>query len=108
MSQRSEIPATNSLPIVVGQNGSAVTALQTGLQNDGESVTINGTYDDQTASAITAFQEKYASYILAPSGLQHGTGYVGGSTRAKLNSLCTNNNQPTPNSSCSTLWWFNS
>ncbi len=73
----------------MGMNGSAVTALQNALKNDGESVTVTGIYDEQTASAVTGFQQKYASDILTPNGLQYGTGYVGVSTRAKLNSLCT-------------------
>jgi len=71
----------------MGQNGSAVIALQTALQKDGESVSITSTFDEQTASAVTGFQEKYISDILTPVGLNHGTGYVGVSTRAKLNSL---------------------
>lgn len=71
----------------IGMTGLGVTALQTALQKDGESVTVNGTFDDQTASAVTGFQEKYGSQILAPNGLQYGTGYAGPSTRAKLNSL---------------------
>jgi hypothetical protein len=71
----------------IGMAGPDVTALQTALQKDGESVTVNGTFDDQTASAVTGFQQKYASVILAPYGLQNGTGYAGKSTRAELNSL---------------------
>ena len=91
------IPATTSeLISKLGRSGSEVAALQTALQNDGESVTSTGTFDDQTASAVTGFQEKYASDILAPNGLQHGTGYVGVSTRTKLNSLCSGGQQPTP------------
>lgn len=72
-------------------SGNAVTELQTALQIDGESVQITGTFDDQTASAVTAFQEKYASQILAPEGLTYGTGYAGKATRAELNALfgCT-------------------
>jgi len=79
-------------------SGAAVTALQTALQKDGESVTVNGTFDDRTASAVTAFQEKYQSQILAPYGLTYGTGYAGKSTRAELNSLftCTGSNPITP------------
>jgi len=71
----------------VGASGSAVTALQTALQKDGGSISITNSFDEQTASTVTGFQEKYANDILASVGLQHGTGYVGPSTRAKLNSL---------------------
>jgi hypothetical protein len=71
----------------IDQSGSEVTALQTALQKDGESITATNSFDDQTASAVTGFQEKYASDILTPKGLKYGTGYVGASTRAKLNSL---------------------
>jgi hypothetical protein len=84
----------------IGMSGAAVTALQTALQKDGESVTVNSTFDDQTAAAVTEFQEKYASTVLAPNGLSNGTGYVGKSTRAQLNALfgCTGSNPivPTP------------
>jgi peptidoglycan hydrolase-like protein with peptidoglycan-binding domain len=82
----------------IGNSGSAVTALQTALQKDGESVVVNGTFDDQTASAVTGFQQKYASDILTPNGLQYGTGYAGPSTRAKLNSLYGCSSQTTPSS----------
>jgi peptidoglycan hydrolase-like protein with peptidoglycan-binding domain len=71
----------------IGMSGADVTALQTALQKDGESVTINGAFDDQTAAAVTGFQEKYASAILSPYGLSNGTGYAGKSTRSELNSL---------------------
>ncbi|MGD1003692.1 MAG: peptidoglycan-binding domain-containing protein [Minisyncoccia bacterium] len=82
----------------IGMSGSAVTALQTAIQKDGESVTVNGTFDDQTAAAVTTFQEKYQSAILAPYGLSNGTGYAGTTTRAELNSLfgCSGSNPVTP------------
>ncbi len=80
----------------IGASGSGVTALQTALQKENLTVSITGNYDDQTASAVSGFQEKYASTILAPNGLQYGTGYAGVSTRAKLNSLygCGNTTVP--------------
>ncbi|MFA6135950.1 MAG: hypothetical protein WC705_01145 [Candidatus Paceibacterota bacterium] len=44
-------------------------------------------FDEEMASAVSAFQQKYTSEILTPSGLKYPTGFVGKSTRAKLNSL---------------------
>lgn len=55
-------------------------------------------FSEAVASAVTAFQEKYRSEILAPNGLSHGTGYVGPSTRTKLNTLygCGTTTPPPP------------
>jgi hypothetical protein len=86
---------TFSTNLRVGMSGSAVTALQTALKKDGESVSITNTFDDQTASAVSGFQQKYASIILTPNGLQYGTGYVGAATRNELSSLCAQSGQQT-------------
>ncbi len=45
-------------------------------------------FDEKVAAAVTAFQEKYASEILTPNSLDHGTGYFGPFTRSKMNKLC--------------------
>ncbi len=43
-----------------------------------------------TKSAVIRFQEYYKDEVLAPLNLKQGTGFVGASTRKKLNELLTN------------------
>lgn len=71
----------------IGDYNSDVTNLVLALNKEGLLSGKTDTFDEQVASAVTAFQEKYASEILTPNGLGNGTGYVGPSTRVKLNAL---------------------
>jgi hypothetical protein len=83
----------------VGSSGAAVEALHTALAREGfsrsnSSYVSTQTFNEETASLVTAFQEKYRSEILSPVGYRSGTGFVGAYTRAKLNNLfsCNGNN----------------
>ncbi|MFH0740051.1 MAG: dockerin type I domain-containing protein, partial [bacterium] len=81
----------------MGSSGSEVVGLERALIREGLRTSNDygaGEFNEYIASAVTAFQEKYASEILKPYGLAHGTGYVGKSTRAKLNKIygCGNGN----------------
>jgi len=50
-------------------------------------VGATGYFGPITKASVIAFQEKYASEVLASWGLTSGTGYVGSTTMAKLNGL---------------------
>lgn len=75
--------------LTFGMTGNAdVKALQEFLTKLGfYSGPTNGNFFNLTRQAVIQFQETYANEILKPVGLSRGTGHVGPSTRAKLNSL---------------------
>lgn len=68
-----------------------VRCLQQFLINQGSNIypegLITGNFLTLTQTAVIRFQEKYASEILKPLGMERGTGFVGAMTRAKINQL---------------------
>ncbi len=74
----------------LGDRGYEVEVLQTWLAQNTATYPrglVTGYYGPLTVQAITKFQEKYASEILAPQGKVKGTGKAGYYTRLKLNEL---------------------
>ncbi|MEK7172552.1 MAG: peptidoglycan-binding protein, partial [Patescibacteria group bacterium] len=84
------MPTTLNVNLKYGDTGEGVKLLQTWLAKDTAiypTGVANGTFGPATKAAVIKFQEKYKAEILTPAGLANGTGLVGASTRAKLNSL---------------------
>jgi len=80
-----------------GATGEEVTALQTALQKEGlYSGAISDVYDDATAQAVAAFQNKYRAQVLSPLGLVNSTTFFGPSTRARMNGLYQCQPRPYP------------
>jgi peptidoglycan hydrolase-like protein with peptidoglycan-binding domain len=75
--------------LTVGDEGDDVIALQELLLAEGvyPEGLITGYFGSLTKQAVIRFQEKYKDEILTPAGLSGGTGFVGPSTRAKINSF---------------------
>ena len=79
-----------------GSTGSDVKRLQQFLNRNGFIVSPGGAgsrgkettrYDDNTARAVSKFQERYAERILHPYGYRRGTGTVGPATRSAINQI---------------------
>ena len=73
------------------ENNNDVKCLQVFLKNQGADIypegLVTGNFASLTKAAVIRFQEKYASEILTPLGLSASTGYVGPSTRGKINQI---------------------
>ena len=80
---------SNSL--YIGLEGDRVRCLQQFLKSQGQEIypdgLVTGYFGNLTKNAVAKFQEKYKEEILVPLGLSSGTGYVGPSTRAKINTF---------------------
>jgi len=74
-----------------GMNNQQVKCLQEFLKAQGADIypegLVTGFFGVLTERAVIRFQEKYASEILLPLGLNNGTGFVGSSTRNKIKDL---------------------
>lgn len=88
-----EIPADYrfDLDLKYGQRGDDVRYLQIFLKTQGPEIypegIVSGWFGPLTEKAIISFQEKYTEDILSPWELTSGTGFVGETTRAKINEL---------------------
>ena len=82
---------TFSINLYYGMRGNEVYCLQEFLKNRGPEIypegLVTGNFFSLTQQAVTRFQEKYKAEILAPLGLEKGTGFVGSKTRTKINQL---------------------
>ncbi len=80
----------NNLYYGMVQN-SEVSCLQEFLKSQGSEIypegLVTGNFLSKTLAAVIRFQEKYASEILTPLGLEKGTGYFGNLSRQKANAL---------------------
>jgi len=71
-----------------GQSGTRIKNLHLALENEEILESSDGEYfGSKTREAVIVFQERYASEVLSPWNLIKGTGFVGPTTRAKLNQL---------------------
>lgn len=76
----------------IGDTGEDVKSLnyflaKSGLNIPSGDASARGVFTEALGSAVSEFQEKYFNEILRPNQLIRGNGYVGSSTRGKLNAL---------------------
>ncbi len=73
------------------KNDNRVKCLQEFLKNQGPEIypegLVTGNFFSLTRLAVIRFQEKYVNQILSPWNLTSGTGFVGATTRAKINEI---------------------
>ena len=73
------------------RNDERVRCLQEFLKSQGAEIypegLVTGNFLSLTKAAVIRFQEKYADEVLAPWDLAEGTGFVGETTRAKINEI---------------------
>lgn len=73
------------------KDNNKVRCLQEFLKSEGSEIypenLVTGNFLSLTQAAVIRFQEKYASEILNPLGLESGTGFVGQKTRVKINEI---------------------
>jgi murein DD-endopeptidase MepM/ murein hydrolase activator NlpD len=85
-----QVPKTKiTRNLKVGDRGDDVKVLQELLAKENlyPASLITGFFGSLTGRAVARFQEKYSSEILKPLGFVKGTGFVGPSTRNKINQL---------------------
>jgi len=76
----------------IGDRNDDVAMLQEFLSTYEEGIypegVVSGFFDDSTKAAVIRFQENNLIEVLTPWEINQGTGFVGITTRAKLNELC--------------------
>lgn len=88
VSSGNEVYLSEYLGLGKDNDSAEVEKLQTFLvDNEGATLAVTGVFDENTKSAVLAFQEKYREDILTPWGITEPTGYVYVTTKHKINDL---------------------